>query len=247
MLFPEALAHKRWKKRLGWWLFQRRDFLGASLIHAASDAELHAIRRAGWNGRVVVAPNGVMIPKVSSQKNPNQHRRAMFLGRLHRQKGLEDLLAAWGAVRPTGWELIVVGPDEDGTLARCQQQAREHHIESDITWHGPARSDQTADLLASAELFVLPSHFESFGLAIAEALAVGTPVICNRASPWQQVTTQGCGWWIECGVGPLAESLKVATSLPPDELRRMGERGRAWMERDFSWASVARTIVDAYA
>jgi glycosyltransferase involved in cell wall biosynthesis len=107
--------------------------------------------------------------------------------------------------------------------------------------------DAKRALYRQAALHVLPSHSENFGMTVAESLAQGTPVITTHGTPWSGLEREGCGWWIELGVEPLAQALATATREAPEALRARGERGRAWMRRDFSWDSIARQMAEVYA
>ena len=93
-----------------------------------------------------------------------------------------------------------------------------------------------------ADLFVLPTLNENFAMTVAEALAHGTPVISTKGAPWEGLISEGCGWWVDPGVEALAATLANAMAMPRDALKAMGTNGRAWMERDFSWAHVAANM-----
>jgi glycosyltransferase involved in cell wall biosynthesis len=83
-------------------------------------------------------------------------------------------------------------------------------------------------------------------MTVAESLASGTPVIATRATPWSGLERERCGFWVELGVEPLMQAMREATCLDRAELLRLGARGRAWMERDFSWNSAAREMAAVY-
>jgi glycosyltransferase involved in cell wall biosynthesis len=87
---------------------------------------------------------------------------------------------------------------------------------------------------------------ENFGLTVAEALAAGTPAISTRGAPWSGLEREGCGWWINHGVEPLTAALAHAMALPREVLEAMGDKGREWMARDFSWDRVAEDMLDVY-
>jgi glycosyltransferase involved in cell wall biosynthesis len=97
-----------------------------------------------------------------------------------------------------------------------------------------------------ADLFLLASTFESFGLVIAEALAAGVPVITTRASPWPQLVAQRCGWWIDPSLNTLESTLRDAMSTSQVTLREMGQRGSRLIERDFSPRALALGLASLY-
>ena len=100
--------------------------------------------------------------------------------------------------------------------------------------------------LRGADLFVLPTINENFGLAIAEALAAGTPVITTKGAPWSDLAARGCGWWIEPETAALSEALRSAMGMPRSTLNEMGKRGRTWMVQDFSWEVIAQEMLAVY-
>jgi glycosyltransferase involved in cell wall biosynthesis len=99
------------------------------------------------------------------------------------------------------------------------------------------------EFFRSADVLVMPSHTENFGLVAAEALAHGVPVIASRGTPWSRVEDVGCGLWVDNDPTSLGAAMKRISSMP---LWEMGLRGREWMERDFSWDSLAEKMTDVY-
>ena len=110
----------------------------------------------------------------------------------------------------------------------------------------PVYGDAKFDLLRAASLFVLPTRDENFGLAVAEALASGVPVIATKGAPWRRLESEGCGWWVDHGAEPLAGVLGAAMAMAEPQLAGMGLRGRSWMIREFSWDRIARDMLDVY-
>lgn len=111
---------------------------------------------------------------------------------------------------------------------------------------GPLWGEAKTAAYAGADLFVLPTYSENFGIVIAEALAAGLPVITTTAAPWHELPTESCGWWIEPGSAPLQEALRLALATPRDELAAMGGRGRALMVRRYTWPAVAGAVAAVY-
>ncbi|MGH7870279.1 MAG: glycosyltransferase, partial [Candidatus Dormibacteraceae bacterium] len=98
----------------------------------------------------------------------------------------------------------------------------------------------------SADLFILPSFTENFGIAAAEALASGVPVIATKGTPWQDLITHRCGWWVDVGPHPLADAIRAATSIPGAERVEMGQRGRRLVRNKYSWENVAGQMRRVY-
>lgn len=250
MLEPWALRQKAWKKTLAWHAYQFRDIRSAAVIHATAAQEAHNIRELGIASPIAVIPNGVDVPPLGRVQNessgPRQTRTALFLSRLHPKKGLPNLIHAWAALRPAGWRLVIAGPDDNGHRGKIEQMVRNSRLDDVVTFAGPAYGDDKAALYGEADLFVLPTHSENFGVVVAEALAWQVPVITTRGAPWQALETQRCGWWTEIGVDPLVEALREATSLSDEQREEMGARGRALVECEYSWPRIAEQMIEVY-
>jgi glycosyltransferase involved in cell wall biosynthesis len=245
MLSTWALDHGRARKRLAWRLYQRRDLGSATLLHATSTIEAEDIRRAGLRQPIAVIPNGVAMP-AEVRRARGARRRALFLSRLHPKKGVLELIDAWGSVRPPGWELVVAGPGDAAYASEAAARARRQGLSDEVLFVGAVDDIAKWDLYGSAELFVLPTRSENFGMAIAEALASGVPVLTTREAPWSQLETDGCGWSIPLTADDLSTALRGATAMAPSELAAMGARGRALVERSFSWETVASRMSEVY-
>lgn len=248
MLSQEALEISRWKKRFAWNLYQRRDLQRASVLHATSEREAEGFRALNLSTQVVVVPNGVELPPklVSRVGSPGKIRTLLFLSRLHPIKGLKDLINAWASIRPSGWRVVVAGPNENNHRQEVELLTESLEVRGDFEFVGSVDDLEKWNLLAKADLFVLPSHSESFGLAIAEALAAGLPVITTRATPWGELVTHRCGWWVDVGVEPLRRALSDATTRTTDELAAMGARGSALVIENYSWPTVAKKMLGVF-
>ncbi len=254
-LMPQALRMSSWKKRLAWALFDGRNVRSAACLHACSIAELQAIRKVGLTNPVAVIPNGVSLPdfrdpEIFLGKFPqvSGRRILLFLSRIHPSKGLLDLAEAWGAVAPDfpDWHLVITGPEEASYGAKVRAKVSGAGIESRTTMTGPLYGDERWAAYAASDLFVLPTRTENFGMAIAEALAAGVPVITTHGAPWPDLVERKCGWWVPVGPEPLIAALREAMSLTDEERRRMGERGRTLVTEKYSWSNVAKQMIEVY-
>lgn len=245
---PVALRRSRLRKAivspLQWRVLSRAD-----LLHATSEEEYVHLRDAGLRAPTAVIPNGVDIPALPVRPAPvaPRERQVLYLGRLHPIKALDRLLESWARVerRHPHWSLTVAGPGEPAHVADVHRRAASLGVQR-VRFVGPRYGPDKTMAFAGAELFVLPSHSESFGMAVAEALAHGLPVIVSQGTPWRQVTCEACGWWVDNTVDALEAALDEALGHAPEVLATMGACGRAWMGREFAWPAIAQRMADSY-
>lgn len=250
-LTPWSLRHKSLKKRIGWLLYQKRDLASAAVLHATSRREAEDIRRRGLANPIAVIPLAVSLPEtgkpaVRTPGDRRGYRTALYLSRIHEKKGLINLIRAWDRIRPRGWRAVIAGQDDFGYRAVLEGEIRRRGLTSDFLFRGFVSPEEKELLYREADLFVLPSYSENFGLVIPEALARSLPVITTRGTPWEELESRRCGWWIGTGADPLEEALRAAFALPDEERREMGRRGRKLVEEEYSPGQLGRRMRDLY-
>lgn len=233
-------------KKVFWSLAQLPALRATTCFHATSYAEYEDIRRMGFKQPVAIIPNGIDVPPIT-QQHKDDMRTLLFLGRIHPIKGVDMLLKAWKVASPRfpEWQLRIAGPDNGGYLTRMESFSVDNKLVR-VEFSGALYGESKWDAYRDAELFVLPSHSENFGMAVAEALAAGTPTIVSKGAPWSGLENERAGWWIDIGLDPLIASLEEALASPAEVLHAMGQRGREWMRHEFSWINVAYKTSEAY-
>lgn len=252
MMSGWAHAHNRTRKRLAERLVHPGAFAAANGWHATSAEEADDIRRLGFTRPICVAPNGVTLPDAIelarardewTQRAPALagRRVALFYSRFHRKKRVRELLELW-ARRPRGdWLLLLVGVPEEYPLAEIQGWI------TDLRLGGHAAvfdGRGTVAPFAVADLFLLPSHSENFGLVVAEALAAGVPALVTDTTPWRELADREAGWCVPWAA--FADQLDAVLSQPPADLHARGQQGRQWTERTFTWSRAAALLEDFY-
>ncbi len=237
-LEPWALGYKRHKKLLALRTYQGAILRLAALFVATADQEANSVRRLGLRQPIAIIPNGVDVDSLPHPAASRQVKTILFLSRVHPKKGLLDLVEAWAIVRRPGWRIVIAGGDEEGHRAKLEALIRAKGLESDFEFVGFVDGARKQACLDEADIFVLPTYSENFGIAVAEALANELPVITTTGAPWQDLVTHHCGWWVAPGVQGVSNALRDAIDCDPGELKRMGQRGRRLVIDKYSWDKI---------
>ncbi len=243
-LSPYALSLSSKKKKLVMALGQRTALKKTDLFIATCHKEYQDIRNFGLKQPIAIIPNGLDIPQLEYIE---KQKTVIFLGRIHKVKGVNLLIEAWKKIENNpkfkDWNLVIAGPTTSDYAKDIQRMAEGLKT---VSFTGEVKGDDKNQLLAKSSVYVLPTHTENFGIAVGEALACGTPVITTTGAPWSGLVENDCGLWIDLSVDNLIKALEDMMSRPIDELSRMGENGREWMKRDFSWDEIARKTIRSY-
>lgn len=247
-----SMGHGSAFKPIFWRLLQHSALRRAACFHVTAAAELEDVRRRGFYQPAAILPNAIDLSDLPIRRRDNQ-RTLLFLGRIHPQKGLENLIRAWVDLEPRypNWWLRIVGSDQEyfgatGYLSALQAKVRSHGL-SRIEFSGALFGATKLQAYRNADLFVLPSYSENFAMTVAESLSMETAVVVSKGAPWPSIQEHGAGWWVDVGVEPLLQCLQKAMSMPREVLDSMGARGRVWMRNEFDWQQVARRMNDVYA
>lgn len=223
-------------------LIERRNFAAAAAIHLTSQRELDDAREMSVPiPAPFVVPNGIDLP--ARPNVPRLDDTILYLGRINWKKGVDTLITAMQHVKDA--RLVIAGNDEEGLTPKLRDLAHRLGVDYRITFRGPVHGAAKDELLASASMFVLPSHSENFGNVVVEAMAMETPVIVTPAVGLAaDVEAAGAGL-----VATQEELPQAISLLLEDGARRnaMGRRGRSLVGSRFTWERVAQEMEEAYA
>jgi glycosyltransferase involved in cell wall biosynthesis len=246
-----SLRQSRGRKRLLLHLIERRNLAAAAALHFTSRAEQQEAAALGLPAPSFVLPLGV-DPAPISQPQPGAPGRPvqlLFLSRLHPKKQLPLLLEALALLRrrcpDAPWHLQIAGAGESTYEVLLRQQAQRLGLDKQLQWHGFVVGEAKRSLLRQADWFVLPSAAENFGIAAAEALAFGVPVLLSPGVALaQQVAQAGAGHCIDPTLPGLVAALMQAVQQPPPESMRQAARDLA--AEQFSWSANTTRLLQRY-
>ncbi|BDG09654.1 glycosyltransferase [Anaeromyxobacter paludicola] len=250
-LDPWALRQRRLEKRLFLALLEGRTLRRAAAVHFTAEAERAAAPAWARALPSFVVGNTVdpaPFAAVGEEAVRAASRDVLVLGRIHPMKGLDLLVPAFRQVlaREPGARLVVAGPDEAGHQAEVEALCARAGIAARVTFTGLLDAAGRARALARAALLAAPSYRENFGMAVAEAMAAGLPVVVSdKVNIAGEIAAAGAGAVVPCDPAPLAEAL---AGLLGDPARRaaMGARGRALVRARWAPAPVGAALRRAY-
>jgi len=246
-------------KKIFDWLCTRRLLRKVNCVLAVSPIEVTQYLNAGISyNRICMVYNGLNMDEFKTMSPPGQFRLQLgipdnaliilYLGRIHSIKGIDHLISAFAQLRKSRMDLrlIIAGPD-DGDLKRLMLLSQQTGLSSYIYFPGGLYGDQKLSALADADVVVLPSSYEIFGLTAFEALACGTPVVVSANSGSGQLISQaGAGYLISHGdIQQLASTIGQALN---NQLLSKNKvlAGQAFIRANLQWPVLVRQIESIY-
>lgn len=254
MLRKEALRKSKLLKNVAWKLFVEDLLKLADVIHATDNVERDEIHDLGIKSKIEIIPNGIDLqkyetlpPKGEAEKSLgiNSSRRFLYLSRILPHKNLDRLVRSWVEL-DSEWDLVVAGPVFDLPYwESIKEYVRAHNKQDKFFYLGIVGGDEKLNALSASDVLVLPSDSENFGMAIAEALASGVPVITTQGTPWQSINEIEAGWWVENNDEELLKSMKHAIEIGGNARAAMGANAMALIN-DYSLENISHKYKSMY-
>jgi glycosyltransferase involved in cell wall biosynthesis len=247
MLYPQDLAKGKLKKSIFLNLFLFDDLQKAACIQTTCMEEMEHVRNLGIKSPVAVIPNSIDIAGIEKSVESKSKLRIGYLGRVHPRKNIARLIYVWNQLQNyiNDGELIIIGDGDKQYLEFLKQETKRLQL-NNVVFMGFLSGDEKEAALHSLSFLVVPSDFENFGNIVTEALVKGVPVITSKGTPWQELNTHHCGWWIDNDIDTIVKTLKEAIALSEKEYRQMGIRGRQLIKENYSIDIVSQKMEQLY-
>ena len=256
-LDPYLYRRHSLRKRLYEALIERRNLAAAAAVHFTSAEEMRLAKMSGlrFSGTVAALGTEFATEPVAAENAANTiwpqlagKKLLLFLSRVNFKKGLDNLARAFGEIHRLRHDahLVIAGPDTDGYATRVRRWLAEEGALEAATFTGMVLGERKAALLRRADLFVLPSYTENFGIAVVEAMAAGLPVVISSGvNIWREVIAAGAGLVVEPNAPEVAQAMLTLLDNP-SLAKQMGESGRCVAREKFSWQAAGDQLVRLY-
>lgn len=249
MLEPWIVSRHYWTKKVpALLLYQKRAVERADYLHATAESEKENLLKLGYNTKIEVIANGIDVDDITMKSSWKRNKRILFLSRVHVKKGINFLIEAVAALKEEmdGYSVDIAGEGDEAYIEELKRLAGKSGVSDKVHFIGGVYGDRKWELFRQADLFVLPTHSENFGIVVAEALACGTPVVTTKGTPWEDLEDCHCGWWTEVGTDATVKALRSFLQLSETELQEMGRNGRKLVEEKYSSRKMAEDMVGLY-
>ncbi len=255
-LDPADLRKKARLKQIYATALEKPNLANAAAVHFTTQQEATVSERFGVETNDWVFPLGVVLPE--SGPSPRaalgiapDRLVILFMSRIDPKKGFDLLIPALEQMIAAGQEFDFVlaggNPQDPGYVEKIHQQIRNSPLGARSHLVGFVGGGEKTAWLETADVFVLPSYYENFGIAVAEAMTVATPVvISDQVHIWDAIQASNSGWVCECNVDSLAQSL-TASLQDSTERQRRGQNAQQYALTHYSWDAIAVAMMAAYA
>ena len=252
-LDPMDLKKKWWLKKVYGWVLERFNIAGAAALHFTSEEEARISERFGTKTEALVIPAGVVLPEQVRDRREDSPEipLLLYMSRIAPKKGLDLLLPALELLAEEGvpFRFVLAGSNpQDPVYEQTidQQVLKSPWLRDRTQITGFISGQRKRELLERADVFVLPSYYENFGMAVAEAMAVGMPVVISRGVHiWPTVAEAEAGWICDRDQETLVVALREALTQSDLRITR-GENARQCAADNYRWSDIAQRTLTAY-
>lgn len=230
---------------------------GAAKLIAVTPTEAKQYKSMGVSeDKIEIMPNGIDLSEYNNLPQRGEFKRkydlndkqkiVLYLGRIHKIKGLDLLVRAFADLSNgfNNAKLVIVGAD-DGYLLALKQLVKKLKIEEKVLFTGPLYGEEKSKVYVDADVYVLPSAYEIFGIVVLEACACGTPVIVTDRCGIADMIDGQVGLVVAYNKDALSKA--ILAILNDDKKRReFGERGKLLVREKFNWEKIAELVENVY-
>ncbi|MCM3544954.1 glycosyltransferase [Priestia megaterium] len=257
-LDPFLYKRHRGRKAILEFLFENKNLNHAAALHYTTEEEWELAKEFINNPNGFVVPNGINLENYYSPKSLDEFydkypeikgkKVVLFFSRLNFKKGLDLLIDSFTQVakQKEDVHLMIVGPDNEGYGAQVKGWIKENNIDNKVTFTGMLTGEEKLQALSVAEMFVLPSYSENFGISVIEAMIMGLPVIIsNKVNIYRELLKCDAGEVVNCNSEELTRSiLKLLDDTT--YAQKLASNGEKMVKEYYQWSEVGKSLEKNY-
>lgn len=249
MLENWSLNQSKRKKSFALLTYQGYLLKNADYIHVTAFSEELNVLKMFPKARTKIIPNGISCDDfiASDTEQFGKVKTILFLSRIHKKKGIELLIESWQNLEYlwNDWRVCVIGDGDSNYINSLRNMIISMKLSS-IRIYDPLYGQEKIKAYHSADLFVLPTYSENFGIVVAEALASGLPVITTNGTPWSEIGRENIGEIINPSAEELTKAITKWTNLTSDERLAVGKKGQELIRKKYDIRNIALKFEELY-
>ena len=249
-LEPWSLSQKQLKKKLAWYIYQKKILDTADIIHATSDIEAKNIKDNKVKSKIIVIPHGLNLDnEFQPAIKKNKKKIILFFSRVHSKKGLIELISIWKNLKSNNdWQLHIYGPVSDKAyFNKMLNEIKINKLEKSIFYlESVFNNEKKMDIFKKADGFILPSKSENFGISIGEAMSCALPVLTTFETPWEMIDQYNAGYIFNFSKKEIQFNLDKFMILTDEERYKMGVNALSLIKDKFDSKKIFKLYEDLY-
>ncbi|ABM72595.1 Hypothetical protein P9515_13881 [Prochlorococcus marinus str. MIT 9515] len=243
MLQPLPLKNKKFLKKLSWFLIEKRLLKISNAIHSVSKIERDSILKSKIPVKKnIYIPEGMIINNSNLDKKNILSKKLVSISRIDPIKGLETLLESCKNLDFKEWKFFIYGNGDMKYINKIKNLITKYKLEDKVILNDAIFGINKEIVLNDASAFILPSFSESFGIAIAEAMSFGIPVLTTTKTPWQVIKKKKLGWYVEPEISSLRKALKDLFKCSQKELEEIGARSKLYISKRYDYMTTSNQM-----
>ena len=243
MLQPTPLKNKKILKLISIFLIEKKLFKKCDILHTVSLLERKFIMQSRYAfKKTVFIPEGLPKNKLKITRKNKFSKKLVSISRIAPIKGLEILLEACQNLDFNGWKILIYGNGSEEYINKIRKIIIQYKLKEKVELKKAVFNQEKCKVLSEASAFILPSYSESFGIAIAEAMFFGLPIITTTKTPWSVIKSKNLGWFVNPEKHALESALQNLFKSSENNLLKKGNRAKLYISKKYDLMETSKQM-----
>tara|TARA_B110000238_G_C16112281_1_gene433227 strand:+ start:907 stop:2058 length:1152 start_codon:yes stop_codon:yes gene_type:complete len=251
-LMPYSRNLSKIKKDFIFSIYERSNIESSDVLLACAKNEALVLKNLFPNKNIAIIPNGI-CNEFFNAKNRTQHsnrkKRMLFLSQITPVKGIERIIRSIndiGVEKFSDWEFLIAGYEDVQYKRVLEKMISDFELKEVVKFIGPKFGLDKIKIFDNSDVFLLPSYSENFGIVVAEALSRGIPVLTTKGTPWDELESNNCGFWVDNTEQGIKKGILQILRLSEKDLKEMGHRGKNLIREKYLWSKCSQKNIELY-
>ena len=251
-LMPYSRNLYKLKKDLIFSIYERSNIESSDMLVACAKEEALVLRNLFPNKNISIIPNAIPDEFFNTENKTKIYKKKksmLFLSQIIPVKGIERIIKSIheiGVNKFLDWEFLIAGYEDVQYKRILEKMISDYELKEVVKFIGPKFGLDKIKTFDNADVFLLPSYSENFGVVVAEALSRGIPVLATKGTPWEELELNNCGFWVDNTELGIKNGILQILQSSEEELKEMGLRGKKLISEKYLWSKCSQKTIEMY-